>query len=138
MMGRRLVLTKRSWVPLAIIALVMVPALAALLQPAMANHFGYALPGPRGQPYRLTYAGRSYANPCTCAGAGWCVRTDGRACYGFLELPLSDWNVSVLVDVSAVPDGAWSCCDADGGAGHSWLPSPSAPPRPTVRSSVWI
>jgi hypothetical protein len=42
------------------------------MQPQVANHFGYALPGPRGLPYRLTYAGRYYANPQTCAGAGWC------------------------------------------------------------------
>jgi hypothetical protein len=69
-------LAKRSRVPLAITVIVIVCALVALMQPAMANHFGYALPGPRGLPYRLTYAGRTYANPSTCAGAGWC---DGAA-----------------------------------------------------------
>ena len=39
------------------------------LQPWTANHFGYALPGPRGLPYRLSYAGRDYSNAQTCAGA---------------------------------------------------------------------
>jgi len=40
--------------------------------PQMANHFGYALPGPRGLPSRLSYDGRSFANQFTCAGAEWC------------------------------------------------------------------
>lgn len=41
-------------------------------QPWTANHFGYALPGPHGLPFRLSYAGRHYANEQTCAGDSWC------------------------------------------------------------------
>ena len=45
-------------------------------QPWAANHFGYALPGPHGLPFRVSYAGRYYANEHTCAGDGWC-RSNG-------------------------------------------------------------
>ena len=40
--------------------------------PWTANHFGYALPGERGLPYRIHHAGRDYHSSATCAGAGWC------------------------------------------------------------------
>jgi hypothetical protein len=41
--------------------------------PWMANHFGFALPGKGGFPYRVTtYAGRAYISHRTCAYAGWC------------------------------------------------------------------
>src|SRR5947209_8064546 len=41
--------------------------------PWMANHFGFALPGKGGLPYRVTtYAGRAYISHTTCAYADWC------------------------------------------------------------------
>lgn len=40
--------------------------------PWTANHFGYALPGEHGLPYRIHHAGRDYRSYATCAGAGWC------------------------------------------------------------------
>jgi hypothetical protein len=40
--------------------------------PWLANHFGFALPGLKGLPYRVAYAGRTYNNLETCAYAGWC------------------------------------------------------------------
>ena len=44
--------------------------------PWMANHFGFALPGKGGLPYRVTtYAGRAYISQRTCAYAGWCQST---------------------------------------------------------------
>jgi hypothetical protein len=42
------------------------------VQPRVANALGYALPGPSGLPYRVSFAGRDYDNDTTCAGAGWC------------------------------------------------------------------
>lgn len=52
----------------------MIGVLGALLalasQPRLANHVGYALPA--GLPFRLSYAGRHYANQSICAGADWC------------------------------------------------------------------
>ncbi|MFJ1761636.1 hypothetical protein ACIOD2_15045 [Amycolatopsis sp. NPDC088138] len=44
--------------------------------PWTANHFGYALPGDRGLPYRIHHAGRDYRSYLTCAGAGWCGSAD--------------------------------------------------------------
>jgi hypothetical protein len=41
--------------------------------PWTANHFGYALPGEDGLPYRIHHAGRDYRSDTTCAGAGWCT-----------------------------------------------------------------
>jgi hypothetical protein len=44
--------------------------------PWVANHFGFALPGKGGLPYRVTsYAGRAYTSQRTCAYAGWCQST---------------------------------------------------------------
>lgn len=43
--------------------------------PWTANHFGYALPGERGLPYRIHHAGRDYHGHATCAGADWCRTT---------------------------------------------------------------
>lgn len=40
--------------------------------PQLANHFGFALPGLKGLPYRVVYAGRAYSNTSTCAYADWC------------------------------------------------------------------
>jgi hypothetical protein len=59
-----------------------VPAVAALFMligllwlvglPWASNRFGFALPGEGGLPNRITYNGRTYVNPATCARAGWC------------------------------------------------------------------
>ncbi|MEU0793217.1 hypothetical protein ABZ342_24350 [Amycolatopsis sp. NPDC005961] len=60
----------------ALVALVMVLLVLAAggfaFLPWTANHFGYALPGDRGLPYRIHHAGRDYRSYTTCAGAGWC------------------------------------------------------------------
>ncbi|GAA1958424.1 hypothetical protein GCM10009754_30890 [Amycolatopsis minnesotensis] len=40
--------------------------------PPLANHFGYALPGEHGLPFRVHYHGRDYRSHMTCAGADWC------------------------------------------------------------------
>ena len=42
------------------------------LPPWSANHFGFALAGPGGLPFRISYHGRSYSTPGRCANAGWC------------------------------------------------------------------
>ncbi|MFC3454826.1 hypothetical protein [Amycolatopsis speibonae] len=56
---------------------IAVPAVLAALCgaafiPKAANHFGYALPGEKGLPYRVHYNGRDYRSGQTCAGARWC------------------------------------------------------------------
>jgi hypothetical protein len=63
---------RRVWV-FAGVALVVVGALAGMaVLPWSANHFGYALPGDQGLPYRVEHDGRHYRSLVTCAGAGWC------------------------------------------------------------------
>jgi hypothetical protein len=58
----------------AVVALVAVLLAAggAVVLSWTANHFGYALPGAGGLPYRIHHAGRDYHSSATCAGAGWC------------------------------------------------------------------
>ncbi|MFJ9783362.1 hypothetical protein ACIRSS_27555 [Amycolatopsis sp. NPDC101161] len=57
---------------LAALAVVLLGAGGLAFLPWTANHFGYALPGDRGLPYRIHHAGRDYRSYATCAGAGWC------------------------------------------------------------------
>jgi hypothetical protein len=52
--------------------LIVVLSLSWSELPWMANHFGFALPGKGGLPYRIAYADRTYTNLATCARAGWC------------------------------------------------------------------
>jgi hypothetical protein len=69
-LGRR-----ARWIAIAAgIALVCLVGLGVLaFQPWTANHFGYALPGRNGLPYRIQRSGRSYATYQVCAGAIWCA-----------------------------------------------------------------
>ncbi|GHO76935.1 hypothetical protein KSD_47060 [Ktedonobacter sp. SOSP1-85] len=60
------------WVIILGGSLAVVLGLSWLELPWMANHFGFALPGQGGLPYRITYATRTYVNHATCAHAGWC------------------------------------------------------------------
>lgn len=63
----------RRWALAAgIVALALVGLGVAAFQPWTANHFSYALPGPRGLPFRIHYGGRDFSTPGMCAGADWC------------------------------------------------------------------
>ncbi|MDQ7809184.1 hypothetical protein Q5425_36125 [Amycolatopsis sp. A133] len=64
-----------TWKRAAAVAVVVVLLAAggSAFLPWTANHFGYALPGERGLPYRIHHAGRDYHSSATCAGAGWCT-----------------------------------------------------------------
>ncbi|WP_235096789.1 hypothetical protein [Amycolatopsis decaplanina] len=68
---------RRRVVMVSIAVLVVLGTLCgATFIPKVANHFGYALPGERGLPYKVHYNGRDYRNDLTCARARWCE--DGR------------------------------------------------------------
>ena len=67
----------RRYVALAVIASLVIIGIWAGFQPATANHFTYALPGPGNLPYRVYYAGRAYQNKWMCAGADWCQQYTG-------------------------------------------------------------
>jgi len=62
----------RVAVPLGVALLVIGVGIWGALQPAMANHFGYAVPGKDGLPTYLFENGRRYHSLQVCAGAGWC------------------------------------------------------------------
>ncbi len=62
---------KRAAVVAVVVVLLAAGGFAFL--PWTANHFGYALPGADGLPYRIHHAGRDYHTNATCAGAGWCA-----------------------------------------------------------------
>lgn len=55
-----------------VVALAALGAVAAL-QPATADHFGYALPGALGLPGHFTYQGITYSNAGLCAGGSACA-----------------------------------------------------------------
>lgn len=60
----------------AVAALLLIVAGVALWSPALpwaANHYGFALPGEGGLPYRIHYAARDYATTGLCARASWCA-----------------------------------------------------------------
>jgi hypothetical protein len=46
--------------------------LAAALQPATADRFGYALARPNGLPNHFTYQNKTYSAPDYCAGGSSC------------------------------------------------------------------
>lgn len=54
--------------------------------PWVANHYGFALPGADGLPYRIHYSGRDYATQGYCADAGWC-NGQRRACESQQAIP---------------------------------------------------
>jgi hypothetical protein len=66
---------KLLWIIIPIGLLVAAMSLFWVELPWMANHFGFALSGKGGLPYRITYSGRDYSNLATCAHADWCQST---------------------------------------------------------------
>jgi hypothetical protein len=65
--GRRV-----RWVAAGLVAAILLAFGVVAFQPWAANHFGYALPGSDGLPWRIHHRGRSYSTLQVCAGAGWC------------------------------------------------------------------
>jgi hypothetical protein len=54
-----------------VLALLVASAVLIALQPSLANHFGYALPGKDGLPYRIHVDGRDYSTYQVCADGDW-------------------------------------------------------------------
>lgn len=64
------------WLALLLLAIFVISGgITAALQPRVANHFGYALPGKDGLPAYIFANGRRYQSLQVCAGAGWCEQT---------------------------------------------------------------
>lgn len=57
---------------LAVLVALLAGSLWGAFQPAMANEFGYALPGMNGLPSHFSYAQTDYFNNHLCAGADLC------------------------------------------------------------------
>lgn len=68
--------------------------------PWAANHYGFALPGRDGLPYRIHYHGRDYATQGYCAGADWC-KGQQRACVAQSTIVGGD-SLSHVADVETL------------------------------------
>ncbi|OLF19130.1 hypothetical protein [Actinophytocola xanthii] len=73
---------RRVWVFVAVVLVGLGALAGAAFLPWSANHFGYALPGDQGLPYRVEYGDRDYRSHVTCAGADWCEPGTRRADVG--------------------------------------------------------
>jgi hypothetical protein len=93
---------QRWWYLFALEAFLVVIAVAGVvaLNPWTANHFGYALLGTDGLPFRVHYGGRDYANPGYCAGADWC-QGQRRTCWS--QAKLQSVSLWPLAEVGQIP-----------------------------------
>lgn len=89
----------------AIAALLLIVAGLALWSPALpwaANHYGFALPGSAGLPYRIHYAERDYATSGMCARAGWCAG-QARTCESQVRLAADElWPLRQVDQVNTL------------------------------------
>ncbi|HEX6819939.1 MAG TPA: hypothetical protein VF120_16305 [Ktedonobacterales bacterium] len=93
---------RRWWRLFVIEAIVVLVAVAGIVafNPWTANHFGYALPGADGLPWRIHYGGRDYSANGYCAGADWCVGQP-RTCWS--QAKLMSVNIWPLYEVGQIP-----------------------------------
>jgi hypothetical protein len=68
--------------------------------PRLANHYGFALPGSNGLPYRISYDNRTYSTQATCAGANWC-ESNSEHCV--TQANLVKKNYWPLAEISTIP-----------------------------------
>ncbi len=92
---------KQVMIDAALILILLAIGVAIALQPATANHFGYALPGPHGLPGHFNYDGQPYTNNSLCAGDLWCANTKPDRIT--LDQAVADNGGSQLHQVGAVP-----------------------------------
>ena len=84
--------------------------------PEIANHFGFALPGDDGLPFRISYLNRDFISPITCAGADWCKNGNPSAFVDGASHPLchrkqdlqknNEWPLMQVGSVSTMPPGS--------------------------------
>ena len=93
----------------AIVAVILVGLGVGAFQPWTANHFQYALPGPRGLPFRITRGDRSYRAPGMCAGADWCADPSQGVsqCMTPAQLRRVNWWPVVQVGTMVTLAGPW-------------------------------
>jgi hypothetical protein len=110
---------KVRWLLVAagLVAVVLLGAGVIAFQPRTANHFGYALPGTEGLPFRISYQGRYYVNLLTCAGASWCQGGTGARSLCVTKDELINDNRWPLTQVGSIPTLF--------GAGHPILVDPA-------------
>jgi hypothetical protein len=97
----------RLAVPLGVFALVVAVGIWGALQPAMANHFGYAVPGNDGLPDYVFANGRRYQSQQVCAGADWCLRDQAQygipRCYTQADLERThEWPLDQVASMSTL------------------------------------
>jgi hypothetical protein len=96
---------KLRWAIVIVLGLVVLTVAGTgvvAFQPRTANHFGYALPGPDGLPFRISYQGRNYINLSICAGADWCKGRSGGQSLCVTQQVLVNDNRWPLVQVGSV------------------------------------
>lgn len=91
--------SRRALVLVALVSLVILAG-AVAFNPWTANHFGYALPGADGLPFRIHYNGRDYASTGYCAGADWC-KGQQRTCW--TQERLMSVQMWPLAEVGQIP-----------------------------------
>ena len=84
--------------------------------PEFANHFGFALPGDNGLPFRISYLNRDFISPITCAGADWCKNGNSSAFVDGVSPPLchhkqdlqknGEWPLMKVGSIFTIPPGS--------------------------------
>jgi hypothetical protein len=97
----------RVAVPLGVALLVVALGIWGALQPAMANHFGYAVPGKDGLPTYIFANGRRYQSQQVCAGANWCLHNQAEygipRCYMQADLERTqEWPLVQVASMSTL------------------------------------
>ncbi len=97
----------RLAVPLGALALVVAAGIWGALQPATANHFGYAVPGKDGLPAYIFANDRRYLSQQVCAGADWCLNNQAQygipRCYTQADLERThEWPLVQVATMSTL------------------------------------
>jgi hypothetical protein len=71
----------RRWAVAALGVVIVAGLVWGMALPWAANHYGFAMPGRDGLPWRISIFGRDYSSLQVCAGAGWCPEGGAPRCY---------------------------------------------------------
>lgn len=108
---------RARWALMAgIIALALAGLSVGAFQPWTANHFGYALPGPRGLPSRIHHGSRDYHASGMCAGADWCQDDPSSTCLSSAQARQTGWWPLQQVGTLYTLAGPWYPITAIDGA----------------------
>jgi hypothetical protein len=85
------------------IAAVVAGLVWSMALPWAANHYGFAMPGRDGLPWRISLYGRDYSSLQVCAGAGWCPEGGAPRCYAQSDLvDIGAWPLNSVGTISTL------------------------------------